>query len=531
MTVGCYKTVAIRVTSDIISSLHPLEIEVLNRFKSENKSLLWTEILEKTGLKESQLRTAIEWLLHKGLIVTETTGVEEIVTLTKTGISYAEKGIPEKRIVQILTEETQQNTMARIAELLCLEKEEVGSVTGFLKKHKDISIESGGILKLIAGNSAPYIEKKQNLINKVFNEKQVMLTELTKEEQELARSLYRKRGTEQGVFRIDEKPVMLHHLTEQGKELILHLEENLGDRKTEISQITPELLQEGKWKGVNFRKYNISLNPPRLIIGKKHPYRQFLDWVRQKFISLGFKEMKGPVVETEFWDMDALFMPQFHSARNIHDVYYIKKPEYCREIEEPYLSNVAACHENGGATGSEGWRYKFDRKKTKRLVLRSQGTALSARTLAGNPEIPGKYFGIARCFRYDQIDATHGTDFFQSEGIVLDESINFPKLLGLLNLFAKEIAKAKKTKFTPAYFPFTEPSVELHVEHPVLGWIELGGAGIFRPEVTLPLGIDVPVIAWGLGIDRMAMVSLGINDIRQLFSHDMNFIRNSKAVI
>lgn len=126
---------------------------------------------------------------------------------------------------------------------------------------------------------------------------------------------------------------------------------------------------------------------------------------------------------------------------------------------------------------------------------------------------------------------THGTDFFQSEGIVLDETINFPKLLGLLNLFAKEIAKAKKTKFTPAYFPFTEPSVELHVEHPVLGWIELGGAGIFRPEVTAPLGIDVPVIAWGLGIDRMAMVSLGINDIRQLFSHDMNFIRNSKAVI
>ena len=531
MTVGCYKTVAIRVTSDIISSLHPLEIEVLNRFKSENKSLLWTEILEKTGLKESQLRTAIEWLLHKELIVTETTGVEEIVTLTKTGISYAEKGIPEKRIVRILTEETEKTTMAHIAELLCLEKEEVGSVTGFLKKHKDISIEAGGILKLIASNSATFIEKKQSLVNKVFTNKQIMITELTKEEQELARSLYRKRGTEQGVFRIDEKPVMLYHLTEQGKELILHLEENLGNRKTEISQITPELLQEGKWKDVNFRKYNISLNPPRLIIGKKHPYRQFLDWVRQKFISLGFKEMKGPVVETEFWDMDALFMPQFHSARNIHDVYYIKKPEYCREIEEPYLSNVAACHENGGTTGSEGWRYNFDREKTKRLVLRSQGTALSARTLAGNPEIPGKYFGIARCFRYDQIDATHGTDFFQSEGIVLDESINFPKLLGLLNLFAKEIAKAKKTKFTPAYFPFTEPSVELHVEHPVLGWIELGGAGIFRPEVTLPLGIDVPVIAWGLGIDRMAMVSLGINDIRQLFSHDMNFIRNSKAVI
>jgi len=90
------------------------------------------------------------------------------------------------------------------------------------------------------------------------------------------------------------------------------------------------------------------------------------------------------------------------------------------------------------------------------------------------------------------------------------------------------MAKAAELQFRPAYFPFTEPSVELHVKHHELGWMELGGAGIFRPEVTMPLGVFVPVIAWGLGLDRMAMIALGIKDIRDLFSRDLDFIRTKK---
>jgi len=162
------------------------------------------------------------------------------------------------------------------------------------------------------------------------------------------------------------------------------------------------------------------------------------------------------------------------------------------------------------------------------LILRSQGTTISARILAGAPKIPGKYFSIARCFRYDTVDATHAPDFYQIEGIVLGEEINFKTLLGLLKLLGEEVAMVKEFRFLPAYFPFTEPSVELHGKHPRLGWMELGGAGIFRPEVTIPLGVKVPVIAWGLGLDRMAMVALEINDIRDLFSRDLDFIRRKR---
>jgi phenylalanyl-tRNA synthetase alpha chain len=262
-----------------------------------------------------------------------------------------------------------------------------------------------------------------------------------------------------------------------------------------------------------------------------NPYAKFLENVKDKLASLGFEEFDGPLVETEFWNSDALFMPQFHSARDIHDVYSVAANNaacntiaLAKSIEEPWLSNVAASHESGGKSGSRGWNYAFDREFTRRLILRSQGTVLSAKTLP-MAKIPGKYFGIVRCFRYDRVDATHLPDFYQTEGIVLGENVNLRTLLGMLEMFAREVAGAKEVKYVPGYFPFTEPSVEVHIKHPVLGWFELGGSGIFRPEVTESLGVNVPVAAWGIGIDRMALMALGLNDLRELFSHDIENVR------
>ena len=284
------------------------------------------------------------------------------------------------------------------------------------------------------------------------------------------------------------------------------------------------MLSTGEWKNANFRGYNISVPPARLIPGRTNPYVNFLESVKDKLSSLGFEEFDGPLVETEFWNSDALFMPQFHAARDIHDAYSLKNPTHAKSIEEPFLTNVAQAHTDGGNTGSRGWNYAFDRDFTRRLILRSQGTVLSAHQLA-KAKIPGKYFGIARCFRYDKVDATHLSDFYQTEGIVLGNEVNLKTLLGFLEMFAVEIAGATDVKYVPGYFPFTEPSIEVHIKHPVLGWFELGGSGIFRPEVTKPMGIDVPVLAWGIGIDRMALMALGLNDLRELFSNDIEQVR------
>jgi len=350
---------------------------------------------------------------------------------------------------------------------------------------------------------------------------------LSAEEKDVIASLAKKRGAADSPFKIIERETVTYKLTDAYEKVVEALKK-AGITGNEIGEVTPQLLSSGDWKRGTFRAYNIAIPPARIIPGRTNPYVQFLESVKDKLSSLGFQEFDGPLVETEFWNGDALFMPQFHAARDIHDVYRIKNPTHAKSIEEPYLSNVKRIHENGGDSGSRGWNYRFDTEFTRRLILRSQGTVLSAHQLH-KAEVPGKYFGIVRCFRYDKVDATHLSDFYQTEGIVLGNDVNLKTLLGFLKMFATEIAGATDVKYVPGYFPFTEPSIEVHIKHPVLGWFELGGSGIFRPEVTKAMGVDVPVLAWGIGIDRMALMALGLNDLRELFSDDIEQVRLRKA--
>jgi len=509
----------------LLESLHPLESKVLLSFQ-QGEALSAFVLLKASGLDESRLDMASGWLQSKGLLEVKDESVTSLVSLTETGREYLEKGTPEMRIITTLRE-GKKFSVKDVIQSWGMEPSEVSSAVGALKESKAVQIGQGGILELVPGADISAYEFLFTLIKTAAEKDQAELTTYPDAQQAAINANFHKRGKSKGIFRVTERKNRSFSLTADGRELLRLIKER-GVVTEEASALTPEMLKQGTWKNKKFRAYNIALNPPRQSIGRKHPYKEFLDFVKYKFVGMGFEEMRGPLVENEFWDMDALYMPQFHPARNIHDVYFVKEPAACREIESPFGRNVAAAHKDGGKTGSTGWRYPFDIERAKRLILRSQGTAVSARTLASGPKVPGKYFSIARCFRYDSVDATHAPDFYQVEGIVLGEDINFKALLGLLKLFGQEIAKAGEFQFRPAYFPFTEPSVELHVKHPELGWMELGGAGIFRPEVTKPLGVNVPVIAWGLGLDRMAMVALGIKDIRDLFSRDLDFIRTKK---
>ncbi len=513
---------------NFFESLHPLEVKTLLCFHGRDAASA-ADIMSASGLDEPRLDMAAGWLQSKGLINVTGESVTPLVSLTDTGNAYRDKGTPEMRIISALREGT-QFTVKDIIQSWDMEPTEVSSAVGALKEGGAIQIGQGGVLGLNPGADISAHEFLSKLIHEAAGKGQEDLSSFTDDQQVVIRGNFHKRGKAKGIFRITEKKNRTYTLTPDGRGLLRILLDR-GDAGEEVSALTPEMLKDGSWKRRKFRSYNISLSPPRVGIGRKHPYREFLDFVKYKFIGMGFEEMRGPLVENEFWDMDALFMPQFHPARNIHDVYFVKDPSHSREIEQPFGRRVSAAHRDGGKTGSTGWRYAFDIERAKRLILRSQGTAVSARTLASGPKIPGKYFSIARCFRYDAVDATHAPDFYQVEGIVLGKEINFRALLGLLTLFGREIARAGEFQFRPAYFPFTEPSVELHVKHPELGWMELGGAGIFRPEVTIPLGVNVPVIAWGLGLDRMAMVALGIQDIRDLFSTDLDSIRTKRAAI
>ena len=515
----------------LIDSLHPLEIKVLTAFDSKQSgSALETEQLAAaTALEPSQLSMAVEWLLAKSLLMIDKETVTSVVSLTPVGEQYYETQSPIEQVLAAargVASTGQRLTIQDLQSQEGLDPSDVSKAVGRLKKEGVLLIVQGGCIES-TGRPSPTAEAIRTLLRQL-HEGSRELESFQESDRRIIQDYAVKRGNAKEPFRVDDHVARSFKLSPTGVTAADHLAtQGVAE---EVSQLNPELLKDGSWRHKRFRKYTISLRAPRIGTGKKHPYREFLDTVKTKLVSMGFQEMRGSLVETEFWNMDALFMPQFHPARDIHDVYFVKEPTHATGIAEPFLSRVTKAHQNGGGTGSTGWGYRFDGERAKRLVLRSQGTAVSARTLTATPAVPGKYFSIARCFRYDQVDATHATDFFQVEGIVLGEDINFRTLLGLLNLFAREVAQAKEVKFLPAYFPFTEPSVEMHVRHPRLGWMELGGAGLFRPEVTLPLGVTVPVIAWGLGLDRMAMVALGIHDIRELFTDNLELIRTTRGL-
>lgn len=511
----------------ILDSLHPLEVNTLSVLCQAQAPLTDEQLAEKGELDPSQVSMAIGWLQAKTLIQVKSETPITLVSLTDIGKRYKEELSPLEWILASIEENREKSepiTVKTLQDRGQFLPTELSRAIGHLKKEDVIRLAPGGILET-SGTPSPTAASLRSLLNTLGESPQVF-DSFPAPSQAILRHYSVKRGNSHEPFRIEERVDREYGLTPEGEKVGQLCRRGPIE---EISQLTPEMLKDGSWRNKQFRKYSISLRPPRVALGRRHPYREFLDSVKRKLVSMGFQEMRGPLVETEFWNMDALFMPQFHPARAIHDVYFVKTPTYAAHIPEPFLSRVSAAHENGGSSGSTGWNYRYDQERARRLILRSQGTAVSARTLAENPAIPGKYFSIARCFRYDQVDATHATDFFQVEGIVLGQEIHFQTLLGLLTLFAKEMAQAQESRFLPAYFPFTEPSVELHVRHPQLGWMELGGAGLFRQEVTQPLGVTVPVIAWGLGLDRMAMVALGIHDIRDLFSSDLEKIRNMRA--
>ncbi len=511
----------------LIKNLHPLEIRVLLSYTPSDE--LTSDLLQKKlDYKEGHANQAFSWLGGKNIVSVVRREPHTFFELTDLGREYAEKGSPESRIIAFLRD-SGPHSLPEIAAALGLENKDVGSAFGMLSKQGVLAMD-GDKKAAYTGAAAPdSIEITASLLKKAAAAEGGLLDQanLSDEEKKCMGGLAKKRGAADVPFRMVERETVVYKLEPIATEIKAALEQ-AGVTGNEIGSITPKMLADGSWKSGTFRGYNIAVPPARIIPGRTNPYVSFLESVKDKLCSLGFEEFDGPLVETEFWNSDALFMPQFHAARDIHDVYYVKNPTHAKFIEEPYLSNVAAAHENGGDTGSRGWNYSFDRDFTRRLILRSQGTVLSAHQLA-KAKIPGKYFGIARCFRYDKVDATHLSDFYQTEGIVLGDEVNLKTLLGFLEMFAVEIAGATDVKYVPGYFPFTEPSIEVHIKHPVLGWFELGGSGIFRPEVTKAMGIDVPVLAWGIGIDRMALMALGLNDLRELFSEDIEKVRLRKA--
>ncbi|HVP94013.1 MAG TPA: phenylalanine--tRNA ligase subunit alpha [Methanoregulaceae archaeon] len=297
------------------------------------------------------------------------------------------------------------------------------------------------------------------------------------------------------------------------------------DFREEMGTLSPEQIISGEWKNLNLRRYDVTKLPRKAHPGKIHPYQRIIAEMREILLEMGFEELYGDIVQQAYWNFDALFQPQDHPAREMQDTFYLRET---LPLPEGY-EKVKAMHEYGGETSSTGWGGVWKEEKAEQCVLRTHTTSISIRHLAKNPVPPVKAFCIGRVYRRETIDTTHLAEFEQLEGIVMDEGVTFGNLLGILREFYHRMG-FEGVRFKPSYYPYTEPSLDAEVYIEGIGWIEMGGAGVFREEVTAPLGISYPVLAWGLGVSRIAMLRLGLKDLRYLHRSDIAFLRETPVL-
>ena len=478
------------------------------------------QLVQKAGFRQLvEVMNAVSWLQGKSLVnVSEE--VSTIYSLAKK--QYASKALPERRVLKLLKKFDGFMAVSELDKAGKLAKPEIPIALGWLKRKGWANIykrDGETILELTdRGREALAKPSSDEKLLEQLAKGDVPAEDTEKKAVELLKQRKEIIKEQQHVKR-------LVTLTELAQELIgsgLQLKER-------VTQITPELIQTGKWQEVEFSKYDVSTFAPAVFGGHKHPLQQIISEIRTIFVEMGFTEIHYDFVQSTFWVMDALFTAQDHPVRDIQDTFYLSNPETIELPEDSGLvKRVKEMHEHGGEIDSTGWQYSWNPEEAKKAILRTHTTVNTIRYLYENPEPPVKVFSIERNFRNETLDSTHLPEFYQIEGIVMEEGANFPMLIGVLKEFYHRMG-FEKVRVRPAYYPYTEPSMDVIVWFNG-SWLELGGSGIFRPEVTEPLGVKHPVLAWGLGLERLAMLRLGLNDIRKLYISDIDWLRKATII-
>ncbi len=483
----------------------PRQYRVLKVLADSGRTLEVNEISVALGLRREDLMRDIAELENKGLLIVQRTAFKKPV-LTDEGKEVIEKGLPEERVHKFMyrcIDKPVPKFLECIAEQSGLDHRMARIGLQHLVRH--------GCLRIIDGVVRIGDEKKcfEALEEAAWIRSALLEVSRGGEITDKMISLLRRRKLIQieRMIRIAVEPIPdLKNLMERG--LIKPFEVT--------TVITPGMAE--KLDKLYIKEFDLSIEPPKPKPARLNAYMEFLDMVREILVSMGFEEVKGPHVELEFWNFDALFQPQDHPAREIHDTFFVDT-DFRGRLPEELLERARSVHERS-------WKYKWNPLRALRPVLRSQTTAVSVRTIYERREGEYRAFSLDRVFRPETLDAKHAMEFYQLDGIIVGKNVNLKHLLAFFKEFVAALG-IKKVWFKPGYFPFTEPSVEGFIKHPTLGWIEALPGGVFRPEVMEILGAPgVKAIAWGIGIDRLAMAVLGIDDIRDLFTSDLQLLRN-----
>ena len=501
-------------------------IEVLEGLSHSEKKVLVTlqrlgggappeQVFEEGGFQQLvEVMNAASWLQSKGALEIEESA-RKAYCLKDRGL--VERGVPERRALNLISE---RGGSMGVKELeAALGKEESSMAIGWLMKKRLARLDKSGAEPMLHLGEEGRRFSGTEMPDEALLVRMGQVDYLPEADAEPAalELLKARKGVLQDKL-VVSRVLRLNKLAGEMLELGVELTE-------EVAQLTPELLQSGRWRDVIFRRYDVRIFAPCQYPAKKHPLTRVADEVRRIFIQMGFMEIDDEYVQPAFWNMDALFTPQDHPARDLQDTFYLKSPDRLPLEDEEIVRRVKAVHEDGGDTGSTGWRYAWSREEAERALLRTHTTVNTIRYLAKHPDPPAKVFSISRIFRNESIDMTHLPEFMQIEGIIMEEGASFDMLVSVLKEFYRRMG-FDKVRVRPGPFPYTEPSLEVDIYYHG-SWMELGGAGVFRPEVTGPLGIKHPVLAWGLGFERLAMLKWNLKDIRELYVTDLDLLRQS----
>lgn len=500
------------VVDELIQGLSESEKVVLLNIK-KNSSL--DSLVVDSNLSEIVVMRSLQWLANKNLVSLVKSDFSVFV-LGKNGVNYKKSGLPERVFLNVLS----KNKEISISELSnFISREEINACVGFLKKSGFIdvvkkgelffSITSSGLVKLKNG----FVE--EDLLNKL----PLVDSSLSVEDKSLIGVLLKRKD----IIVKEKKSSWVINITALGSDV---LKSDLFNKKFE-ERVTSDLIKSGK--SFDFKKYDVTSSVPCVFVGRKHFVNEAKKYIKSIWLEMGFEEMSGDFVQPAFWNLDALFVPQDHPAREMQDTFYV---EGSKSVDGVLLKKVKNIHETGGSTGSLGWGGSFSDDVSRELMLRTHTTVLSAIKFCElkREDLPKKFFVVSKAFRNEALDWKHLFEFHHVEGIVVDPDGDLPKLKGYLKEFFLKMGFSD-VKIRPAHFPYTEPSAEVEAYNPVKKqWVEMGGAGIIRPEVSVALlGFECPVLAWGLGMERIISKYYDINDIRDLYRNDVNQLKNIKV--
>ncbi|WP_323674334.1 phenylalanine--tRNA ligase subunit alpha [Halorubellus sp. PRR65] len=457
-------------------------------------------------------------LAERGLVdVTER--VEETVELTEEGESYRAAGLPEVRLYRAARDvgATDEDAvpMGEVIGASDLGDAVDIALANYARKGYGV-VDAGAVTA--SGDAAPDADPEAAALDAVAAGEAV--------DEDVLGDLERR-----NLVAVDERTNRFVELTEDGVTALME-----GVEATDaVGQVTPEMLSSDAWRDAEFAAYDVEADADVEYGGKEHVLRQTAERVKDVLVGMGFREMDGPHADAEFWINDCLFMPQDHPARTHWDQFALDVPPM-QDLPEDLMDRVEHAHREGVGEDGDGYHSPWGEEMARGVDLRGHTTSLSMRYLSGEQmgdlEPPERYFSVEKVYRNDTLDATHLLEFFQIEGWVMAEDLSVRDLMGTFEEFYAQFG-ITDIEFKPHYNPYTEPSFELFGEHPETGEVvEIGNSGLFREEVLEPLGVECDVMAWGLALERLLMLTHGFEDIRDVHGTlvDLDFLRGEEVV-